>query len=450
MKGIRIKTMSVVLAGAIALTIIAAPGLLPKPKPYRISPCQTCNVIIIDLDPLRPDHIGAYGYPKNTTPGIDAVAKRGIVFTNAVSSSSWTLPAVGSLLTGVYPSTHGVTNKYIILPSGKEQIANLHTLAPRIKTIADVFKADGYATAAFTGGAALNREFGFNEGFDVYTDKSNFGGFDSILPDALRWIGANKNKKLFIFLQAFDVHGQYVPKGGYDHRFVDFPYRGPLTGSAAEQKNLREEGLARGEIYLTRDDVRFLLALYDEKISRADQRITEFLRQYASLGLMGKTILIITSDHGDEFYEHGQIDHGHSLYDELVRIPLIIAMPGETGRVTLTDQVRNIDIMPTVLALVGIHPSQDVYKQFAGINLLPVINGSHIPLDAFSETEYRYATNLRSVRTPDGQKLITNFEDDTQELFNVATDKKEQKNLIRTDYKDSLLLDQKLNTYLLK
>lgn len=389
--------------------------------------CNGCNVVLVQFDTLRASHVSALGYKRKTTPTIDSFADRGFTFTNAISVSSWTLPSTMSIFTGTYPHTHKIINKLILLPSNQEQISNLKELAPNIKTAAEIFKLSGYRTGGFTGGAGVDSQYGFDEGFEIYTDDLNFGGFSDSILKALEWIKQHKDEKLFIFLHGYDIHGQHTPQGGYDRRFVDFDYKGKLTGSKEEQKKLREEGIFNGQIYLTKDDVRFLTALYDEKIQRADELFSQFIKEYGQIGLMDKTVFVLTSDHGEELYEHGRIDHGHSLYDELVKVPLIITLPDWVKNITIDSQVRNIDILPTVLEIIGV--KSDAKKQFNGQSLIAIMAGDGLRLNAFSETDYRFSTKLRSLRSWDLWKLIFNFDMDSKELFNLNSDPYEKVNL---------------------
>lgn len=399
-----------------------------KTQRIRVSPCNDCNIVFVSFDTLRADHVHALGYPRQTTPTIDALASKGFVFTNAVSVAPWTLPSTMSWFTGVYPSAHKVVNKFVINRNGNEEIANLKKLSPEIMTVAEAFKSQGYRTGGFTGGAGVERQFGFNQGFETYTDDLNFGGLKDSIPQALKWIGEHKREKLFVFLHGYDIHGQYVPVGGYDRRFVDFDYKGGLTGSKEEQKELREEGLSRGKISLTSGDVRFLTALYDEKIQRADSEFAKFIQTYTAMGLTDKTIFVITSDHGEELYEHGQIDHGHSLYDELVRVPLFIILPNQKSSMYIHDQVRSIDLMPTLFGLTTIDVGPEIRQQMQGTSLVPLMEGIKQTRDIFLETEYRYAVKLRGVRTWDKWKLVYNMETKKQELYNVNIDQNEQIN----------------------
>lgn len=402
-------------------------------KPLTI--CPDCNVIFVSFDTLRASNVGIYGYKRNTTSTIDRLASEGYIFTNAISVAPWTLPSTMSWFTGVYPSVHKVLNKFTVFKDGKEEISNVRRLSPSLKTLAEIFQEAGYKTGAFTGGAGVDRQFGFDIGFDEYYDKKDFGGFEDSVPQALNWINKNKDKKLFVFLHGYNIHGQYVPQGGYDRRFVNNNYKGALTASKDEQLRLREDGLKLGKNFLTKEDVFFLTSIYDEKIQRADAEFSKFIEEYKKTGLYEKTIFILTSDHGDEFYEHNRIDHGHSLYDELIRVPLIIKMPNIARKNKITSQVSSIDIMPTIINLVGIKISNSVSNQMEGKSLLRVMAGELLAQDVYAETDYRYATFQRGIRTSDGWKYIYNLENKMSELYNLRTDSSEQINL-NEKYKD--------------
>ena len=281
-----IATLAVILVGFVFL------GKNEKKSTFK--PCPECNLVFVSFDTLRASNVSALGYKRKTTPTIDEFAQKGFNFTNAVSVTSWTLPATMSWFTGVYPSQHKVLNKFTINDLKEEKISNLGELSPDLRTLAQILGQDGFRTGAFTGGAGVNHQFGFNQGFEIYTDEKDFAGFEESVPRALAWIKDHQKEKFFVFLHGYDIHGQYVPKEGYDRRFVDFAYQGKLTGSKEEQKELRERGLTQGRLFLTQDDVRFLTALYDEKIQRADEKFSQFVEEYKKLGLLEKTIFILT------------------------------------------------------------------------------------------------------------------------------------------------------------
>lgn len=403
------------------------------------------NIILVSFDALQAAHVGCLGYPRNVTPALDAVAKEGYSFTHNYSVASWTVPASMTWFTGVYPSEHRMTNKYAVFQPPVEKLANLKDLAPELVTLADIMRQNGYATVGFTGNAGVSGGFGYEQGFDVYVhDKEKFGGLEESIPRALAWLKANKDKKFFLFLHGYDAHGQNTPAAGFDYRFVDKDYDKKFTGSEQEQEALREEGLDKGQLTLRDADVRFWRAIYDEKINRADERFKHFLEEYDKLGLTGKTLFVLTSDHGTEFYEHRRFDHGFTLYDEQLHVPLIIKLPGQTTGKIITDRVSSIDVMPTILDLMDVQVSEKAKKQLQGNSLVPAMKGEPVTRDVFSETDYRLFTFKRSIITQDGWKLIYTLETKGRELYDLNADPGETKNRADAEPKRADELERKL------
>jgi len=374
-------------------------------------------VVLISVDTLRADHLSSFGYKLKTTPHINDFFSESIYFNNATSPSSWTLPATMSIMTGLLSSKHQVTNKLTINQKNGE--IETMKLGNNFKTLAEILKDNGYKTGGFTGGAGVDGTFGFNRGFDTYFDKNNFGGFSDSISESLKWIKENKDNKIFVFLHGYDLHGQYPIE--YDRRFVK-NYQGRLTGSIEEQKSLREEGLFNQKISLTKNDVDFLVALYDEKIQRMDEKLNLFFEEYNKITNHQKTIFILTSDHGEEFYEHGQIDHGHSLYNELINVPLIIKLPDVKDKVIINQKVSTLDIFPTIINLLQIN----IINKVDGINLFSDIDNKR---QIISETVYRYVVNLKSTKSNNGWKLIEDLQESKISLFNTIFDPQEKKNL---------------------
>lgn len=404
------------------------------------------NVVFVSFDALQAAHVHSLGYPKDVTPTIDDMAKSGFSFANNISVASWTVPASMTWFTGVYPSEHRLTNKFAVFnPPNNNVLSNLKKLSPDMVTLAEVLKQNGYATGGFTGNAGVNGFFGYDQGFDTYFyEKGKFGSMGVGIPKALEWLKQNKDKKFFMFLHGYDIHGQNVPAEGFDYRFVDKGYDRKFTGSAAEQEALREEGLEKGAVTLRDEDVRFWRAIYDEKIQRTDARFKSFLEEYEKLGLMDRTIFVLTSDHGTEFHEHKHFDHGFSLYDELIHVPLIIKLPKQkVGRV-IKDQVSSVDVMPTVLDLLDVKMPEKAGKQLRGSSLTPAMKGKKVAKDVFFETDYRLYTYKRGIQTADGWKLIYTMENKGRELYNIKSDPGETKNLIDKEPKRAYELEQRL------
>jgi len=403
------------------------------------------NLVLVSFDALQAAHVGSLGYARNVTPTIDTMAREGFSFANTISAASWTVPASMTWFTGVMPSEHGLLNKFAIYDPPVRKLSNLKELSPNIVTLAEVLKKNGYSTGGFTGNAGVSGFFGYNQGFDTYFfEKGKFGSMDVSAPKALEWVEANRDRKFFLFLHGYDIHGQNVPVDGFDYRFVDKEYDKRYTGSAKEQEALREEGLEKGQLSMRDEDVRFWRAIYDEKIQRTDAKFRKFLVKFDKLGLSGKTIFVLTSDHGTEFYEHKRFDHGFTLYDELIRVPLVIKLPGRTDGKVIRDQVSSVDIMPTILDLLDVPVPADVGKQMRGASLVPALRGEPVGKEVYSETDYRWYTYKRTVITKDGWKFIYTLENKNRELYNRKMDPGEMFNLVEQEPRLAYELEQKL------
>jgi arylsulfatase A-like enzyme len=339
-----------------------------------------------------------------------------------------------SWFTGVYPSEHRRKNKYTVYNATEQRPARLKELAPHLITLAQVLKQRSYATGGFTGNAGVNGAFGFDQGFDTYHHEAQkFGGFSHSIPAALNWAKAHQDKRFFLFLHGYDVHGQFAPPGGYDFRFVDRTYDGKFTGSQREQELLREEGLEKGSVELRDSDVAFWRAVYDEKIQRADERFGIFVKEYERLGLLEKTLFVITSDHGTEFHEHGRFDHGFTLYEEQLHVPLIIRLPAQTSGRKIVARTSSIDLMPTILDLLAVPLDDVLQKQLRGTSLVTALHGHTESRDLFAETDYREYTFQRSIISPEGFKLIRTLESGRRELYDLTTDRAERQDLALTN-----------------
>jgi choline-sulfatase len=417
---------------------------VPKTPPKRIPVVQPApidastlplkykdhNVVFVSFDALQAAHTGFLGYDRDVTPTLDAFAQDCFIFENQISVASWTVPSSMSWFTGVYPTEHRLTNKFTVYSEKVQKPASLTELAPKLVTLAEVLKQNGYATGGFTGNAGVSGRFGFDHGFDVYFhEQDKFGSFDRSVPEALIWLKANQDKKFFLFLHGYDCHGQSTPAGGYDYRFVGAGYDRKFSGSVQEQEVLREEGLDHGQLTLRDADVHFWRSVYDEKIQKADAKFEEFLAEFAKLGLMDKTLFIITSDHGTEFYEHRRLDHGFTLYQEQIHVPLLIRLPGQKGGRFIHERHSSLDLMPTILNLLDVEVPAVAQKQMRGTSLVAAIQGEAQQQDLISETDYRQYTYKRSLIAPDGWKLIYTLETRSRELYDLNTDPGEQNNL---------------------
>lgn len=392
---------------------------------------QGHNLIFVSFDALQASHVGAWGNLRPVTPTIDALAAEGFRFARASSVASWTVPASMSWFTGVYPSEHRLTNKFAVYQADQKRLATLREMAPGLTTLTEVLKQHGYLTAGFSGNAGVSGSFGFQQGFDIYHhEKGRFGRLDQSAPRALEWLSSHRREKFFLFLHGYDVHGQCLPGSGLDYRFVEPTYDRKFLGSEREQALLREEGLEQGAVRMRPEDVRFWRAVYDEKLQRADAQFGRFLTGVDRLGLLDRTLLVVTSDHGTELYEHRRFDHGFTLYNELLHVPLVVTLPDRIVGQVIDRHVSSIDLPPTVLDLLGIPLSGAFKNQLRGRSLAPLLFGEPWQTrDIFSETDYREYTYKRAVTTPDDWKLIYTLESRQRELFDLKRDPHELHNL---------------------
>ncbi len=295
------------------------------------------RVVLISVDTLRADHVGCYGYGKNTTPNADALAADGALFTDVYASSPWTLPSHVSLLTSLSCFRHGVN------------LESDHMEESR-PTLADILRTEGFLCAAVTGGGFLSPVFGFSKGFDIYkqaeTSLWTSDAAGQVAAAALDWIEANKDRDFFLFVHTYQPHNPYIPPAPYDTKFQDAPtplrmidLGGHLGGPGGIFKPLPEA------------ERRAIVGLYDGEVGYTDAALVGALTsKLKALGLYDDTMIVLTSDHGEEFYEHGSWEHGHALYDESLKVPLIVKLPGSKFRgKRIGSFVRLVDIMPTIL-----------------------------------------------------------------------------------------------------
>ena len=404
-------------------------------KAYRkevdTSICSDCNVIIVAYDALQAAHVSHLGYSRKTTPMMDQIAGEGFVFSNAVTAAPWTIPSYMSMFTGLYPTEHKLVNKWFAYSDREKVPSSLTNISPQVQTLAQVLKEKGYATAGFTGDSGVSAAFGYDLGFDIYRDKRQFGGIDTYSKEVLDWVAQNKDKSFFLFLHGYDAHGQFHTVEDYQGRFENPEYDGRFKGSWQEQAQIRDDLLYnRKQIDFRPEDIEFWRSWYDSKIRDGDDRFASFWNEFNKLNLKNKTIVIMVSDHGTEFYEHKKFDHGFSLYEELVHVPLVFKIPGMEGGKVINQQVTTIDIAPTLIDVLGIDPGQQYMSQLRGHSLLPLLEGKNVQVnDVFMETDFLRFTYKRGVRTADGWKLIKTMENGEEELYDLKTDPRETNNL---------------------
>lgn len=389
------------------------------------------NVLILTVDSCQPDYWGAYGYEKNTTPFFDALASEGVLFSNAIVPTSWTIPSLASMLTGVNPNVHGIDAR------GK-------LMDRRIPTLFEMLEQQGYAigdTSYTLTEPSINSVF---KKVDISPDVALAEGRseESYL---LSWMQEHKDRPFFAWVHFHTAHLPYNATPPYNQMFLE-----DIDPEVLQDRQIE---FVRSQIIVRKGEVDFepqrhtdaVRALFAQTLRQQDAKIGKVLQRLDELGLKDNTLIVITADHGDELLEHGFIGHAStswdsSVYDDLIQVPLLLYEPkalpeGER----IEPQVRMIDLLPTILDVLDI----PLTAKIQGQSLLPLIEGSgEFQEDsAFSETTpcgYSCPKRLenqrrRSVRTNEW-KLIANYspenEDTTYELYHLAEDPGETNNVI--------------------
>jgi arylsulfatase A-like enzyme/tetratricopeptide (TPR) repeat protein len=310
------------------------------------------NVILISLDTTRADHLGCYGSSEARTPAIDGLARRGVLFSQAASPAPLTLPSHSSIMTGLYPTYHGV------------RLNGTTALSQEQTTLAEALSDNGYQTGAFVGAFVLDGRWGLNQGFRVYDDQFDLRKVkqldlaavqrpaNQVMDAALRWLDGHKNGPFFAWIHLYDPHTPYAPP---EPLLSEFGRRGPA-------------------------------GLYDGEIAFADQQVDRFLSWLQQAGLDQNTIIVVVGDHGEALGSHGEGTHGFFIYDWALRVPFIVATPfDELKGVRVDLQVSLVDVFPTVLALTGIDSKAKVH----GRSLLPLMFRADAP-----EAVYAYGESM--------------------------------------------------------
>lgn len=373
-------------AGILTMALAGGAGFfLSRPTPVR-------HVILISVDTLRADHLSCYGYRRLETPHIDRLARDGVLFENAATVTPLTLPAHASMLTGRTPLHHGVIDNFgFVLEAGEE-------------TLAELLQEAGFATGGFVGSFVLDARTGIGQGFDTYFDRfeaplgrrtsleSSQRPGDQVLAPALEWIGRRRDAPFFAFIHFFDPHTPYAPPE---------PYRNPSRNGT--------------------------VALYDGEIAFVDDLVGELIAKLEEWELYEDALILVVGDHGEALGDHGESTHGFFVYDETIRVPLIVNSPGARAAGRVAAQVRTIDILPTILDMAGSESPPFV----EGVSLRPFLETPKADLGLLAYIESHYTrlhfglAPLRGVRNAH-YKFI---EAPRPELYDLKADPEETKNL---------------------
>lgn len=434
----------------------AARGFTAGPETAKnaaaLAPGSRPNILLVLIDTLRADHLGTYGYSRPTSPNIDAFAKESVLFEQAFSQSSWTKPAMASLLTGHFPSMHQTNLEQQKLPESETIVTQL-------------LRDQGYQTAVLSGNPWITPDYGFGRGVDhfysIYDERfarvtlfmnalkrlskqmgsrnwvynrvkllvqgelSTTARDEVLTTEASRWLDANHERPFYMHVHYMSPHHPYDPPPPFD-KWVPDKSAKPMTYYPKKSYFPFDEGQAISDAQ--RED---MIARYDGDILFADTVFQKLVDKLKALGILDDTIIVVMADHGEEFYEHKNWGHGQGLYNELIHIPLIIRYPKAFQPGRIKTPVMSVDVVPTMLEMASAPPKATA----AGKSLVPLAKGETVPRNpqAFSELIYRFGAT-RSV-VDDKYKLIHKQQDErvATEMYDLATDYPEQKNLAQQD-----------------
>ncbi len=399
------------LLAALALALAACRG---GPEPL---PALRPNIVVILVDALRADRLGVNGYALPATPVLDRLAGEGVNFSSAFAHSTWTKPSIATLFTSLYPSQHGLAR---VGEAGGEGFES-DVLPDGLVTLAERLRDAGYATGAVINQVHLQERFGFAQGFDHFEAvrgrnarqlNRRLRAWLEGLPGAESGKGAER-RPVFAYLHYLDVHWPYT------HRLPGKRF-GPVAmrSQPPQRANRTAEWLASEP---EPADFAALAARYDHEVAWADAAIGEVEAMLEELDLWENTVLLVTSDHGEGFLEHGELQHGYGPYEELLRVPLVVRLPEPLRRVTgsIDAPVGLVDVMPSLLDLAGADP-------------VPGVQGeSFVPLLAGGQTRERllFSQTEEAVAVRSATRKLIRFEDGRTELYDLAADPGERRPL---------------------
>jgi len=395
-----------------SLALLPVAGLFAEPvlhdrSAYRVSR----GVVLISIDTLRRDHLSLYGYRRRTTPGLEAFAREAVVFEDAVSTSSWTLPAHASLLTSTYPGVHGATSSKV-------------GLSPEWPGLPRLLRDAGYFTQAMVTHVYLSKEYGMGEGFERHRYLPETRA-EEITDQAIHFLEGRGDSDFFLFLHYYDPHWHYDPPAPYDRAF-DPSYEGETTGIWWDFKELDADSIDP-------KDLHHIQALYDGEILYTDRQIERLFQEMKRIEVFENALVVVTSDHGEEFLDHGRWEHQKTLYEEQLRVPLVIKFPRGVSRPRrVSQQVSLVDVAPTVLEALEV-PAPPTFE---GRSLLAAARGRDREDDArevWAETEHTIdgSRKIAVRRGARGKKTIFSRREGELEieLFDLGRDPRETERL---------------------
>ncbi len=368
-------------------------------------------VIIVDIDTLRADHMGCYGYHRDTSPNMDRFATESVFFRWAFSQAPNTPPSQTSILTGLYPSTHGMVYDEDRVPE-------------EVVTLAEALRNQGYRTAGFHDGGYMSEHFQIGQGFELY-DNSRGKGLAEIGPKAISWLREHAEETFLLLVHTYDVHTPYDPPPPYNEIFMEgVPEPSPGFEPTPEQMEAIRLSKYQGERkQLPPNDLEYAKALYDGGIRYVDAWFGEFMEVVRELGLDERATIVVLSDHGEEFQEHGSVLH-EKLYATVTRIPLMIRLPGGRQVREVHEVVETVDLMPTLLDLAD----APIPPAVQGTSLLPLMRGHRPDTVQLAFGESPFFGGRRFVAVGHHRLLLTRSTGEV-ELYDYVFDLEEQNDI---------------------
>jgi arylsulfatase A-like enzyme len=408
------------------------------------------TAVLVVFDTVSARHTSLHGYERPTTPRLQALAERGVAFERALSPSPWTLPAFASLLTGLEPAEHRAGQPADGHPNGRR------SLGPAFVTVAEQLRQAGWETLAWINNPYLMRAYGLDQGFSVYVDygtRSSENASQEAVSDVVRQLSASRGHDRFFFVHLMDPHGPYLPNPSFERRFLE------RTGDGVIRSQ-RDFELFRSVVMhqmdLTSEERAAYREPYDAVLAYADSQLGRIVEAFRSNEAPSRSLLIATADHGEEFWEHGTYEHGHTLYGELLRVPLVVRAPGlavEGQRVSEPVSLR--DVAPTLLEFAGLEPPGNG----SASSLLPKLSGAGTPSPrALHASGLLYGIDRYAIER-EGYKYIYNASGSgsgsprsprpewSHELYDLARDPDETSNRFREELGRGLSLHDELAAY---
>jgi arylsulfatase A-like enzyme len=381
------------------------------------------NVLLLVIDTLRADHLGLYGYERPISPEIDRWAAQGAVFDHAIATSPWTLPSFGSLFTGHLPSRHTAG---VVAPtdSGERGFVRMDG---SVRALAEILGDAGYATVAIVNNPFLDPSFDLSRGFETYDyvggNNARVRRANVIVDRAFAWLdGRTESGPFFMVAHFFDPHMNYDPPPSVRGHFKD-GYEGPLEVPISDL-----EGIRTGKVSLDEKDKSFIVGAYDEEVLFCDTQTGRLLEGLRSRGLLDDTLVVLVADHGEEHWDHGGFEHGHTMFQELLHVPMVAWGPEVQAR-RIAEPVSIADFFPTVLEALEF----PALEGLAGQSLWGALSrGEPIPARAIVAEGNLYGPERKTlIRWP--HKVVLNLQNRQRTLFDLEEDPAETQNLAQAE-----------------